>query len=466
MLKAFSLSDGRYALRAKLPVIGDDAAKSWVNVAREGVWKGHHRGEFELSAELFEEMIDNFDAQENPARVTYEHPDDEGRGLPVPAAGWIQELEVRESKRGSELWALVEWVSDAAEMIRKGAYKFCSMVFREQSTHRQSNEEIGAEFFELGITNAPFIDGLAPMKLSKRSAQKKVAAAPMSLAKRAKALLGTRRLSNMKYDKAAVEEAIANLPDDASAEQFHKAVEAALLAQDAASPELEEAPEEKPADLSAAKECSVDLAEAPKPAEEPAGPAADLLMSALKDALPGMDDAAIVAFVQDNKDALAKLAGKQPEDGLPAEDPKSVTSMSVAVARAEVAEAKAVELSRRLEHFEAKDAEEKSGRVDKLVNEAVEKGTILSSHRDVFLKLGRIDEEDLRVQLTKLSAKPAVPTGKIVQSRNQPNPVSATDTPEETIVSLLRGSGAPPESITRALENKRAKEAARLNGRA
>ena len=470
MLKAFSLSDGRYMLRAKLPVIGDDATQSWVNIAREGLWKGHAMGEFELSDEVFAEMLANFEAQENPAPVTYEHPEHTGNGQPIPAAGWIQELETRESDRGLELWALVEWVSDAAEMVRKGAYKFCSMVFGS-SIHRETGDEVGTELFELGLTNSPFIDGLVPMKLSARSARarKKTAkaVAPVSLARRVKTMLGTRRLS-MKYDKAAIEEALSALPDGADAEQFHKALEAALLAQDAAEPKAKEkAPQDAPEELS--KE-PVACSDVNALAEAPAGPdaqgaASELLLNALHDALPGMDDAAIVAFVSDNKDAIAKLAGKQPDEGMPAEEQKA-TAMSVASARAEVAEAKLLELSRRLEHFEAKEAEVKASRVEDLVDAAVEKGTILSSHRDVFIKLGRMDEADLKAQLIKLAATPVVPTGKMVHSRNQPSATSAVDAPEETIVGLLRGSGAKADSITRALENKRARDAARLNGRA
>ncbi len=445
MIKAFHLTDGRFSLRSKLPLVAEDAPTSWVQIAKEGSWKGHAAGEFELTNDTFSEMLDNFEKQENPVPVTYEHPRHHGDGSPIPAAGWIHELEVR----GEKLYALVEWVEDAASLIKKGAYRFCSIVFGP-SVDRETGDECGVELFELGITNEPFIDGMEPMRLSARARKNPTT---------------TRRLSTMKFDKALIADAIANLPDDASAEQIHKAVEGALLIQEAGEPEAKEEKPEMEPEAELAKDpvsCSdvpVEMAEAPK---DEAGPSADLLLGALKDALPGMDDAAILAFVSDNKDAIAKLAGKQPEEGMPAEESKPTAMSDV---RAEVAEAKLLELSRRLAVFEEKELEAKSVRVETLVSEAVEKGTILASHKETFLKLGRADESELRVELSRLGGTPAVPTGKLVTSKNvETSVLEPQDDAERMIVRLLRNQGE--SVIKRALGDKRSKEAAKLNGRA
>lgn len=447
MIKAFHLTDGRFSLRSKLPLVAEDAPTSWVQIAKEGAWKGHAAGEFELTNDTFSEMLDNFEKQENPIPVTYEHPRHHGDGSPIPAAGWIHELEVR----GSKLYALVEWVEDAAHLIKKGAYRFCSIVFGP-SVDRETGDECGVELFELGITNEPFIDGMEPMRLSARARKNPTT---------------TRRLSTMKFDKAAIADAIANLPDDASAEQIHKAVEGALLIQEAGEPEAKEEKPEMGPEAELAKDpvaCSdvpVEMAADPV-APEAAAPSADLLLNALKDALPGMDDAAILAFVQDNKDKLAALAGEQPKEGMPAEE-SNPTAMSDV--RAEVAEAKLLELSRRLAVFEEKEAEAKSVRVETLVSEAVEKGTILASHKETFLKLGRADESELRVELSRLGATPAVPTGKLVTSKNvETSALEPQDDAERMIVRLLRNQGE--SVIKRALGDKRSKEAAKLNGRA
>lgn len=138
--------------------------ETWVEMARTGKWDGYQGGEsFELSSDAFDEMIRNFDAQKNPRPVYEGHADLYGE---APAVGWIRELK----REGESLMGRVEFLSDFADLVRKGAYKFAS-IYAELTgaIDRVTGEDIGAYLRSLAITNQPFIDALEPIQLSEAS---------------------------------------------------------------------------------------------------------------------------------------------------------------------------------------------------------------------------------------------------------------------------------------------------------
>lgn len=151
-------------LRARLPLVADTAARTWMDLAYTGEWKGHQAGSFTFSTDVFSNIIARFDAQANPIPITYEHPD-KWMGTPVVAAGWIHELKIKDG----HLWGLAEFTPKAAEMVKSGEYRFCSVVVDFESTDRKSGEEVGPELYEVGLTNTPFLDGQRPISLSRNS---------------------------------------------------------------------------------------------------------------------------------------------------------------------------------------------------------------------------------------------------------------------------------------------------------
>lgn len=169
--------DVRFALdavRDGIALVSEAAPKTWIHVALFGEWAGYvdDAGEvhvFAFDEAVFAQMIANFESQKNPIPLTYEHPDYKAAaaaGNAIPAAGWIHELQVREDG----LWAFVEFTAKAANHVREGEYRYCSIVMDFTSTDRATGEETGARLFEVGLVNRPFIDGMAPIQLS-RTAQ-------------------------------------------------------------------------------------------------------------------------------------------------------------------------------------------------------------------------------------------------------------------------------------------------------
>ena len=160
-------------LRAKMPLVAPDSARAWIELAYEGEWKGHPAGEFTFDLDVFRRICTRFDAQDNPIPLTYGHPD-HGNGQPIPGAGFILALEIREGS----LWGFAEFTPRAAEMIRQGEMRFCSVVVDLGAIDRESGEEVGPEMYEVGLTNTPFLDGQKPIQLARKRPMK---AAPRKL---------------------------------------------------------------------------------------------------------------------------------------------------------------------------------------------------------------------------------------------------------------------------------------------
>jgi hypothetical protein len=173
-----SLPASKRALRLATRVLGDGAAAvGEFQVALEGEWTGHPGGAFRITEEDIDCMVEVFNAQKTPLQVDFNHssvPDDR---VPTPeegkAAGWITSLCKRMGERGAELWAdVVEWGAEAAEYIRKGEYAFCSPVLLFESTDRVTGESVPARLFNVALTNVPFLDGMAPVRLSETAPPK------------------------------------------------------------------------------------------------------------------------------------------------------------------------------------------------------------------------------------------------------------------------------------------------------
>jgi ADP-ribose pyrophosphatase YjhB (NUDIX family) len=152
-------------------VLLTDADKSdgpvWIQIAKQGAFAGHPAGPFRLDAKIFGEIIANFKATENRrVAIDYEHASEQdptSGSIPTsgaPAQGWITDLKVRDD---GNLWGLVEWLPQAREQIRAGAYRYLSPAIRFGSKDRVTGKPVGAKLSSAALTNEPFLDGMAPL---------------------------------------------------------------------------------------------------------------------------------------------------------------------------------------------------------------------------------------------------------------------------------------------------------------
>lgn len=418
----FTRGDGTVRLRARIDLVDANASKTWIHCAITGTWEGHPSGPFTFDRNVFNRIVANFKAQKEPAPLTYEHPNYDGNGQPIPAAGWIHALEVR----SSGLWAQVELTERAAEMVRKGEYRFCSVVVAFDSTDRVTGEEIGPELYEIGLTNQPFISGLQPIHLSRHGA-------------------GMRRLS---MDPKAALEAVAKalgLEDGASRDDLVKALDAVAAlaeAQDGESePAAEEAPaEEPPADMAAASDepapeveasdapaADVALMEEELPGEPPAPAPSDAGMQAismLMEAL-GLDEAGALAFLQEHLEQIQALASGASPSGSSSDELNEMSAVKVDALKTRVAN-----LSKRLDSRDAdvaalkgKIAELEHEKVTARIDAAIEHGHLGASRREQLVKLARIAQRDpeaaelLNAELEEAKQAPEVPVAKLHRAR-------------------------------------------------
>lgn len=390
----------RLFMKLDAPLVAYDAPRKWVQIARAGNYKGHPSGAFSFDAGSFERIVANFDAQRNPVPVKYGHPDGESDGRPVPAVGWIHDLEARGD--GSQLWAFVEFTADAAQLIREGKYRYCSVVVDVAAIHRETAKEIGPELLELGLVNNPFIDGMEPIRLSRTK----------------------KGIAFMKTWRDLVKEAMKDLPTESSTEQF--------MAYMSAKAALEKTIEgtgaaEDPAKAAAAPVEPVALAATTPPGDTPAddasqggGGAPGGVLDALAAAL-GVDVAAVEGLLTERMaDLVAWLKGEPMMEV--AATPDAATAADVSV----VANSRIGALSKQIAdrddsskklmaRIEALEFEKVEARIDG----AIKSGQLLDVERDRIVALARKAPELLDSFLSK---EPAVPTGDAVQSRKATAP--------------------------------------------
>ncbi len=103
------------------------AAPSAIHLLPLGAFRGRDGRSWTLDNP--QHLIDRFHSRKIDLRIDYEHQaDDPGRRQtgPVPAAGWITELEVRPDG----IWGHVKWTDTAARLIREREYRFISPTFK------------------------------------------------------------------------------------------------------------------------------------------------------------------------------------------------------------------------------------------------------------------------------------------------------------------------------------------------
>jgi phage I-like protein len=125
-----ALGLARHAISLPLPPADADEASftppEWVHLIPAGTFSGRDgRGPYTLDAQA---VLAAYAANGADLPIDYDHQSltaDEKAG-PVPAAGWIKELQAREDG----IWARVEWTPRAAELLAHKEYRYLSPVFR------------------------------------------------------------------------------------------------------------------------------------------------------------------------------------------------------------------------------------------------------------------------------------------------------------------------------------------------
>jgi len=135
-----------------------------------------YRGEnLKVTLKDLEAIVANWKKYPRDIPLDYEHGTayDDGPVGSAIAAGWLRELELKKSGDGSgSLWATFELTDRAAEWVAAGEYRLTSSEFSTDYVHPEAKEPIGPYLLAVGLTNRPFVPGLAPMTMLTEAAAK------------------------------------------------------------------------------------------------------------------------------------------------------------------------------------------------------------------------------------------------------------------------------------------------------
>jgi len=429
--------------RMKCQVLADSAPLSWVECAYESEWHGHPMGAFEFTAEVFADVIRIFDADEQPVPFLYGHPRHD-MGHAIDAAGWIQAFEVR----GAELWALVEWTDDAADKIKTGKQRFCSVVIDFAPIDRVTGEPSGrGEIFEIGLTPSPFLPGMTPITLSRvgapaRPTQRTLMANPNDPNKvldAVSAALGMKKGSSPEKIKATLDALVAlasALADEAPP---------AMAAADAPSDEAKMSHA-----LSVVKKhfALMDGMVYDDVAEEVDTGAAMLVDKLMT--LTGMDAPALLAAVEANGDALVALLSGTDASGTSSDAPAAAAALARDADRSRIVEltgranAQATQIATLTADLAKRTAAETETRIAASFSRLLGEGKAGESERATFTALSARDES---IALDSYDTRTPVlpPAGQVASGNKAAAPAklsAAPSTPQSTMfLDIARGEG-------------------------
>jgi phage I-like protein len=409
-------SQGDDGIRALARIAGTVEADGtrWQQIAYEGEWYGHSNGDFQLTAEIFDQIIKNFDRREDDVPVIYGHPGvGSTEAAHMGAAGWISELRRDVDDKGRQaLFARVKWTERTAAKIKADEYRYCSVVIYFDSVDEVTGENIGPELLELGVVPAAFLDGMTRLAASR--------------AGRAQARALARKDLEMS-DKELIAKAMKELGDDFTLEQLLKVVEAEKQKQAALSGDASEDGEEPAEDIEASDatgEANVveaadmpteDVEGAPSEEQDAARGAAADVMERLAE-MKGVDLPAAIAFVEEMLEQIATMPDG--EAGAPmAEMSKSHSKTIVELGK----------VSKRVAELEARDAareiELQHARFDVSLSRHVTDGHITDAEANAFREMST--DEDYGAQALTVATKalskrlkgaPAAPKGRVYKA--------------------------------------------------
>ena len=152
------------------PLPSGPQAPGWIMLARTGTWLGHPAAPEVITPDRLVSAMRYFDlhhaAHGADVVIDYHHASvvaPQG-GMRAPAAGWIQEMELRAGD--TELWGRVLWTAEAACAIARRSYRYVSPVLRFGRPDRVTGEPVAMYVHSVALTNTPFLTELQALNQS------------------------------------------------------------------------------------------------------------------------------------------------------------------------------------------------------------------------------------------------------------------------------------------------------------
>jgi phage I-like protein len=154
---------------AAAPALSTGAPR-WAMLARTGAWQGHPEAPELITADHLASALDyyrrHYAAHGADVVIDYHHASvlAPGRGQTAPAAGWVQDMELRAD--GTELWGRVLWTASAAQAVDRREFRHLSPVLRFHAPDRVTGRPVPMYVHSVALTNTPFLTELTALNHS------------------------------------------------------------------------------------------------------------------------------------------------------------------------------------------------------------------------------------------------------------------------------------------------------------
>ncbi len=118
-------------------------------IAVVGAWKDHPQGDYQVTTQDLQEIVDNFEREGRDLLFDYDH---ESLWSSSRAAGWAKKL----SLEGERLFAEVEWTPSGQEALKNKEYRYLSNVLIFNYFDANNPELRGTYMHSVALTNTPF----------------------------------------------------------------------------------------------------------------------------------------------------------------------------------------------------------------------------------------------------------------------------------------------------------------------
>lgn len=358
-----------------------------IPIAYVGSFDGYSEGTIELTSEMFEEAVTNFNKEPLKLPLYKGHADCQMSltGEEAPSMGWILGLRHDEEY----LYAMVEFTEEMQELIEDGKFKYCS-IYMKNDIDRESGEEIGARLYSLAITNQPFLDKLPEIRLSKNSIS-----------------------NNIYFSKGLEMKKLKLTKDDVSKETLPEAKEAEMVMEN-----LQEAKtEDSNFDPVAALEELRNAMDPEMSLEDFVKYVAELIKAPKEEET---EEVAEMASTEEVAEEETDEALKEEEE----EMPKAEMSLSKVVKGLNVALSKANE---KIKTLEEKIKTHDKQAITSIVMNAIKTGKIHDFEKDVFIEMGLNNKSWFDTLLKGRITKPAVVLNRISTSETKDSTSNLTN---------------------------------------
>lgn len=136
-------------------------AETWIQLFKAGAFYDWRYGDFSITPDDLRAMVANFETREPAVPGDYDHSFQMGEGS--LSAGWTKAVELRADD--SEMWGQVVLTERATAAVAAGEYRFISPEFSLNHMNERG-EAIGPCLLAWGLTNRPFLEGMAEVSLA------------------------------------------------------------------------------------------------------------------------------------------------------------------------------------------------------------------------------------------------------------------------------------------------------------